>query len=334
MATASPQPQSRDDEPDRIQPRVALGLLTATAGSFVLAFVLRENDAALAVLSLGLVLATAIATIAMIYELRYKHMYKLNANLSAYRKEVESSVAGYQSEVHNGLMAAQSLVRSLAEDHELARALHLSLAARSEPLREIGVLTLTDHIRRFSSVEQGFAVEGEAMALDAYARCWEKLVKLQKLQKAHGAPPLIARITHSNDVKIWLPDHNPRADRLLDLQERFRLVDGVVIRLLISSELAQPTDEYLKAIRLMEGRKIEVRFLHYDNEFEFDFLWVDGMNLVAKWYSGQRGRMLASCRITEAASDIDTVRNNWQSLANASIRVNGPFETLPPNLET
>ena len=119
---------------------------------------------------------------------------------------------------------------------------------------------------------------------------------------------LIARVTHCNDIRLWISKENPFANQLINYQKRFIANGGAILRLLMSKEFETPTEEYKVVIDAMKKHGIEARFLYYYHDFSFDFLWVtnceneppcggEPIDIVAKWYSGAHGKMLDTCEI-------------------------------------
>jgi hypothetical protein len=231
-----------------------------------------------------------------------------------------------------------SVQANIGVTRDLMRSLHLkkSLADLSglKQIRELAEETLDEHLEGFSTEPGGLVVRGEVLSLRVYKQFWVRLVELQKQQREKYGDSdehrLIARVTHSNDIRIWDPDHSDSARRLLSLQRAFVDAGGRIVRLLVHKDFGGNGDlrkQYEKVQKLMEEHRIEARLLHHPHDYGFDLIWVDPVGLVVKWYSGASGQRVEKCEVLEYVGR--DVREQWESLGVATEALNGRIKNIP-----
>lgn len=238
-----------------------------------------------------------------------------------------------EKELRQDLEVARDLVRLLSQDSRGLIRTRMSLSERGEVVRRMGNRTLDEFQKLFRTTRGGYEVQGEHQSLMAYRVFWQELVRLQQaVKKSPGYKQdemcLIARVTHSNDVELWMPEHYQIAHDLITLQKKFRDEGGIIVRLLVSTS-PEPDENHETTIHRMTEAGIEARFLHDHLKFDYDFLWVSSPNhnIVLTWHSGQNGKGLSHCRIMDKVEP--SILSLWERLAGKSEMEKGQFTSIP-----
>jgi len=286
---------------------------------------------------LALLVSLAVGLGYLVYEFRrdIPDLQNIHAPINQQLDALSESNRKLEDELRQDLKVARELVKLLSEDSRGLVRTRLSLSARNEVVRRIGNRTLDEFQKLFATTRYGYEVHGEHQSLMAYRVFWDELVRLQqRIKKAPGYVReemcLIARVTHSNNVELWMPQHYQIAQDLLKLQKKFIDEGGVIVRLLVSTA-PEPDPNYETTIKEMKDIGIEARFLHDRYKFDYDMLWVSNPNhnIVLTWHSGQNGKGLSHCRIMDHVDS--TILSMWENLAGTSEKDEGVFELIPVN---
>ena len=222
-----------------------------------------------------------------------------------------------QKSINRQLESSQNIFETLKQEETKIKEIFLHLNSKDLLFKEFGTILINDYLNGFSLTKKGIDLTGEYWALQTYVKFWETICNEQVIRKAQkGDKPLIARITHSNNVDIWLESNSPYRQfsvTLYLLQQKFIEDGGVVVRMLIGPT-PEPNEKYIQVIKTMEDIGIEVKYF-CNNEVEesdYDFLYLDDEEMVLKWQSAQSGVRLAKC-IVENFID-NRIKRSWDYL--------------------
>ena len=245
---------------------------------------------------------------------------------------VRNTVSALGDTISSEMEVARNLVELLSRDTQGVTRTRMSLSKRTDVVQKMGHRTLEEFHRIFRATTAGYTVYGEHQSLVAYSIFWQELARLQRsINKLHGgsdAHRLIARVTHSNDVELWMPDHHQIAQDLLDCQKNFADDGGRIVRLFVSPA-RQADEKYQHTIDQMAAYGVEARFLHYGLKYDYDFIWVSNAqhNIVLTWHSGQNGRGLSRCEVADRAEG--NIRRMWRQFGKISEDKDGRFKSIP-----
>lgn len=248
-------------------------------------------------------------------------------------KDTNRETRSLEMEIRESMKVGRDLVRILSRDAEGIMRTRLSLSERGRTVHQMGSRTLDDVLRQFDVTRHGYMVHGKHLSLLAYIQFWHEMLHVQreinKVATADDATRLVARATHSNEIELWIPEHNQAAQELLSIQKQFVEAGGVIVRLLLSNS-QKPTELSEKVRAKMDSYGIEARHLFYPHPLEYDFIWVSNLDLdvVLTWHPGADGRGLSRCEVVDGVeSDIERM---WERVGTASEDADGPFEKIPP----
>lgn len=271
---------------------------------------------------------------------RLKPLVESVGRLTPQLEQVESAInaskqetRSLELEIREGMKVGRDLVRILSHDAQGITRTRLSLSERGTAVHRMGSRTLNDVLGLFDVTRRGYIVHGEQLSLLAYVQFWREMLHTQheinKVSTDPDATRLIARATHSNEIELWIPEHNQAAQELLSLQKQFLEAGGRIVRLLLS-HTQTPTELSERVRAKMETYGIEARHLYYPHPFEYDFIWVSTLeaDIVLTWYSGANGKGLSRCEVVDGVEP--PIERMWERVGTASEDADGPFRTVPP----
>jgi hypothetical protein len=223
------------------------------------------------------------------------------------------------------------LIDILSSDGDRVHELRTHLSFLKGAIKVVGFDVLDGYIESIKKTEHGFAIEGAFWALRSYEKLWRFIVAEQKRIGNDSDKCLIARITHTNDVNLWIPEKEMRSRVLLRYQREFIEAGGKIVRILIGSAktIDDPEAEvYRQAKKLMEEQGIEVKYIpKMGEDYSYDFLWIANKGYVVKWYSGVGGQALDKCEILDQVDE--TIIDMWRSLADRAEHEDSPITSIP-----
>ena len=232
--------------------------------------------------------------------------------------------------------STQKLLESLEqEDKKLQKIFH-HLYQKNQYTKEFGTFLINLYLEGFQLIPNGYHLIGEYWALKTNVKFWEYLSNLQERKKLTNDPQfMIARVTHSNDISVWIEDNKTYQHFSHDLywfQEKFIKNGGKIIRMLVGPTDI-PNEEYQKVIRKMESIGIEVKYFAESEviERDFDFLYLADEKIVLKWFSGASGKRIARCTIEDKVED--EVRLTWNTLFYETLKKGNPVKSIPKERE-
>jgi len=163
-------------------------------------------------------------------------------------------------------------------------------------------------------IEDTVKFTGQGPAIAAYAHFWETVRTEQETRKAN-ANPIVARVTHSNSIDIWLDEGLRQGNSLLPVRRHERKLceaHGKIFRILVRlpSEAHEfPIEKYLKAAERMSDRGVFPAIidvagagskLAYDEGY--DFITADGLDepVSLRWLSTGSARYIGGCLVSTA----------------------------------
>jgi hypothetical protein len=224
------------------------------------------------------------------------------------------------------------LFESLKTEQVELQKIYSHLQGRKIEIQEYGNELIKHYLAGFKLYKGGIALEGEHWSLQSYIQFWQYLAeKQQNISEHKNQNNIIVRLTHSNDINIWRTSSKPYKEYAEDaylFQKKFIKHGGIVVRVLIG-EVETPTDDYKEVIAKMENIGIEVKYLPQSEvpERDFDFLFLADEEIVLKWFSGNNGRRLSKCEITDHVEDV--VRRTWASLFEKLLERGDPIVSIP-----
>ena len=229
--------------------------------------------------------------------------------------------------IFNNTEKLTSLSNSIKEDHQQLADIRKYLSRKSPMIYHIGSQIITNYLNDIKLEDNGFGVEGEYWALKCYRTFWEYLLAEQQKRQRSVQPPMIARITHSSDIRLWMKDREARAEELLILQQEFVKANGIIVRILIGPDKVM-SGEYQDVKRQMEKVGIEVKYIaaKTNDDRSYDFLWLNDENYVLLWYTGV-GPFLSKCVITDSP-DPD-IGSRWRVLATRAEKEDSKIFKIP-----
>jgi hypothetical protein len=229
-------------------------------------------------------------------------------------KELLQQIQLYQNELEN-------LTNILSQDGTKMTKLRTHLATRSPFMKSVGNTVFDLYVKQIQATDFGFSLEGEHLSLKGYEKFWNSLVISQMKAGTSDSTRLIARITHANDISIWL-EAETISNTILMHQENFINSGGIIIRILVGpyENIDVPeAHNYRKVKERMEAINIHVAYVCSMNvSYSYDFAWIDHPEggvpgYVVKWYSGAGGQALDKCEILDEVDE--NIRDVWISLA-------------------
>jgi hypothetical protein len=219
----------------------------------------------------------------------------------------------------------------LSIDGNRTHSLRTHLASLKPFLKIVGSEVLTDYMQSLQRAEHGLSIEGSFWALRSYEKFWRFLVAEQKKIGNDPQKCLIARITHTNDVNLWLPDKETISQSLLIHQREFIKAGGKIVRILVgpTQNINEPDAQaYKQAKKLMEEGGIEVKYIPKQGaDYSYDFAWIAEAGYVVKWYSGAGGQALYKCEILDKVDE--TIVEMWRALADRARNEDSSISSIP-----
>jgi hypothetical protein len=128
----------------------------------------------------------------------------------------------------------------------------------------------------------------------AYEQVWELLVDKQRSRGE--AKAIHVDVVHSSDPSIW--EQRSELTSALQKQGEFVRLGGKIARVLVGEE-STPGPEYWRTADMMRKLNMEVRYYSrssklIDFSFNYDFLRVEDLNYVVKWYTDVAGERIAT----------------------------------------
>ncbi|WP_430409077.1 hypothetical protein [Kordia sp.] len=184
--------------------------------------------------------------------------------------------------------------------------------------------TFQRHFYKLNILDKSvFIIKGEKQAMEAYLTFWKKMLKEQikrnEVNNRKKNKPLIARITHSNNVKIWQENENPFAEDLLKIQKRFVESGGRLIRFFItnSDNIDETKKQKIKAIVDNHRKKYKLATWHvitYSDELPYDFIYLHEEKIILKWFTTTSGQRLAWMEIVDEIPEGDLTHSTWSKI--------------------
>lgn len=233
------------------------------------------------------------------------------------------------NKIEESLNSTDKFISKLIANRNKVTEIESHLFSRKEILKDVGFKIWNDYLNSFEITESGIYLPGEELALNTSIRIWRFLSIKQSQDKNH---PIIARITHSNDVSVWLPEENSISNELYIYQKNFIENGGKIIRILIGHP-KQPDERYNKVMNNMKEIGIDVRYFSVEEvgEKEFDFLYLHDESFVLKWYSGMNGKNIAGCFISDLPDE--SIINRWATLFFKAKSNGVPITSIPKERE-
>ena len=182
------------------------------------------------------------------------------------------------------------------------------ILSKSHPL--LSYVGRTTNREFYNSVEiddKKFSIINEDWALKANAHFWRELTEMQKKQGRESAIEVL--ITHTTAIELW---QGPSAEISLQQQGQFVAEGGIIRRILVGPSPLE-NDAYKSVRETMSARRINVYY--YGGGLpraKYDFSWVQGSDIVMKWYQYIDNAAIHQC-VIEQGLDLD-VRDRWEFL--------------------
>lgn len=228
--------------------------------------------------------------------------------------QIEESIGSLQA-------STQSLQNSVIEE------VRAGIGKMKRPVRKATAKIIEDFEQTVSLSNTGVRIDGCEWALRAYQTVWEHLVEEQRRLQSEGKDPIIARITHSNEISVWIRDSDSVIQSLYVLQQTFVDYGGIIYRILIKERGAN-REPYEEVKKQMESAGVQVYIIDQANyAAAFDFLLVRddtgelGGDVVVKWITGATGGKLAAAEVEDSITDV--VRRDWRLVCNIVEEQNG-----------
>lgn len=223
------------------------------------------------------------------------------------------------------MQGVDRFVKNLATDKKRVSEIEGHLFGRENMVRDFGFKIWNDYLNAFEITEGGISLEGEELSVKTAVKLWRLL---SSKQMSNTDKPIIARITHSNDISIWLPEEKEAGNELYIFQQQFVANGGIIVRFLIGPT-KEPDERYRRAMKRMEDIGIEVRYFYIQEvgEKDFDFLYLHDEQFVLKWYSGIQGKNLVGCFISDKQEE--EIINRWAALFLKAKNEGKPITKIP-----
>lgn len=241
-------------------------------------------------------------------------IFQVANNTSIYIREHGEHVDSRLSQIEESIREMQASTRGL--HNSAIEDVRAGIGKLKKPVRKASAKIVQDFENTISLSNSGVRVEGCEWALRAYQTVWEHLVEEQRRIQKEGKDPIIARITHSNEISVWNHEGGSVIESLYILQKAFVDFGGIIYRVLIKEKSADRTPYEEVKVR-METAGVSVYIVDKSNyEAEFDFLLVHddtneiGGDVVVKWLTGANGGKLAAAEVEDAITDV--VRRHWR----------------------
>jgi hypothetical protein len=268
-------------------------------------------------------LSTAVSFLIILINLYTDSRERLDA-----MREAGGRVDASVNRIEDGVKGTNDLLLDLCADKERLEGFRTNLLKRKELVREAGLRTLTNYLNEFRVTPTGFAVRGEQWALHAYTRLWEMMTRSQREIGENPDRCIIARVTHSNDIRLWTREEVHNSFYLLTLQKQFIEAGGIIVRIFVCPD-ETPNPSYVKVMDEMKEIGIDARYVWQRQiaQFPYDFLCLHDEGIVAKWYAGADGKTLGMCEIQDQIEDL--VEERWNVLADLTHANYGDVQVIP-----
>lgn len=233
------------------------------------------------------------------------------------------------SRIDSEMSNVDKFVKNLSTDKKRVSEIEGHLFGREPFVRDFGFKIWYDYLDGFQITEGGIFLDGEEISIKAAIKLW-RILSLKQLSNSEQR--IVARITHSNDISIWLPEEREMSNDLYVYQQQFISAGGIIVRFLIGPNKV-PDDRYNRAMKKMESIGIEVRYFYIGDvgERDFDFLYLHRESFVLKWYSGIQGKNLSGCFISDKREE--EIINRWSTLFYKAKNEGNPITSIPKELE-
>ncbi|MTB52784.1 hypothetical protein [Lewinella sp. W8] len=197
---------------------------------------------------------------------------------------------------------------------------------RRNELTKSSLLELTSqYFKRLEIQNDSFLIQGEQTILNAYSLFWENMIIEQKRRKKLKKDPLIARITHSNSLRVWSDNGPDQTKDLYKLQKEFIDYGGRVIRFIGISKANLTPDENTKhVLSKMDAHDICAYYVPAKKDYlEYDYLYLYDEKLILRWYTTSGGTHIARMEVVENATTEDPAYESWSDLWYLCIELHG-----------
>jgi hypothetical protein len=258
------------------------------------------------------------------------HLEKLLQSVDR-MNDLESKVRLGMSMIDKQNKNTQHFIEELGKERFKILDVRSHLYLSNEYIRDVGTAILTDYYSKFQKFDNGFYVEGSQWALRAYSHFWNNLVEKQKLIGKDIERCIIARITHSNDVGIWIPD-SAQTKLFLSHQRKFIEYGGIIVRIFIGNG-PDPNERYKKAMGEMKAIGIVVRYfdMHTIGDERDDFMYIHDLQVTLRWYSAQSGKDLSGFSMVHGQPA--DIKERWRTLFHLALDSPEPITEIPPSRE-
>lgn len=228
------------------------------------------------------------------------------------------------------------LFENLKTEQVELQKIYSHLHGRKIEIREYGNELVKNYLAGFKLNSNGILLEGEHWSLQSYIQFWQYLAETQKKIKHEKTQNnIIVRLTHSNDINIWKTSSKPYKEYAEDaylFQKKFIKNGGIIVRILIGKE-EKANKDYDEVIEKMKSIGIEAKYLPQSEvpERDFDFSFLADEGIVMKWFSGNNGKRLSKCEITDEVDDV--VKRTWASLFEKLKEKGDPITSIPKDRE-
>lgn len=227
-------------------------------------------------------------------------------------KETEDVITALSS-ISDNLEASLDHVRFAGDFAQKAN----RLSEKSELVSVISKEAMAKFIDEFKIFEAEDTVKftGEGPAIAAYTKFWESL-RISQEHKKNAVNQVIARITHSNSIDIWLDEGLLQGEALLSVrrhERKFVVAKGTVFRILVrlpSEAHEYPLEKYLEAANRMKSRGIIPAIIDVGtsnsivaDDAGYDFITADGLEerISLRWLSSGSARYIGGCLVSSSA---------------------------------
>jgi hypothetical protein len=193
---------------------------------------------------------------------------EMAARAKTHGDQIDKRLAQLEESIGSLQASTQSLQNSVIEE------VRAGIGKMKRPVKKATAKIIEDFEQTVSLSNTGVRIDGCEWALRAYQTVWEHLVEEQRRLNSAGKEPIIARITHSNEISVWFRDSDSVIRSLYVLQKNFVEYGGVIYRILIKNGTGN-TESYEEVKKQMENAGVHVYIIDQENySAAFDFLLV------------------------------------------------------------
>lgn len=202
---------------------------------------------------------------------------------------------------------------------------------KTETIRKVSQKAIGQFVANLdvNNHEDRVVFSGQQTSIAAYAEFWRIIRDEQRRRKKKDEQPLVARITHSNSIEIWLRDGlSKRGDlaKIRTYEEDFVEADGAIFRILVNADRtpknSDRTSDYLTAAKRMGGHGVVPAYVDISQDIngdfddpEYDFIMVDlGDDGVISllWRTSGSARYIGGCEISTESEFYDQHEPKWR----------------------